>query len=114
MKITIKALGTSITPAIQATVEEKLQALERFLRPEHMVHVEVSVQDTKSRGQVFRAEVSISPDGWFADSEGETLYEAIDLVVPKIKLQVAKKKDKWVSLRRKLGGLKDRFFASGE
>lgn len=103
MNLTIKATKTTLTPSIQADIETKLSALEDFLHSEDKVHVEVEARASKDNSQEFRAEVNIQPDGYFAESSGGDLYEAIDLLVPKIKQQLARKKDKRVSLRRKLG-----------
>lgn len=114
MNLNIKATGMSLTPAIEADVKEKLKNIESFLHSEDQVHVELAVEDRKSEGKVFRAEVSISPDGNYAESEGSTLYEAVDLVVPKIRQQLTKRKDKSVSLRRKFGQWKDKFFGSAD
>lgn len=104
LNINIKATHTILTPAISAYVSKKIKALEKFLRPENAVHVELDVEPKHHTGPKYRAEITIMPKpGMYADSYGEDLYEAIDLCVPKIKEQLVRNKDKTVSLRRRLG-----------
>ncbi len=105
MNITIKATNTTLTDAIRSTIEQKMSSLEGFLKPEHKVHVELE-EDTRHKSGLFsRVEIQISPSGYFAEANGNDFYEAIDLVLPKIKQQMTKTKDKRLSLRRKLGNL---------
>lgn len=105
MNITIKATNTTLTDAIRNTIEQKLSSLEGFLKPEHKIHVELE-EDTRHKSGLFsRVEVQIAPSGYYAEANGNDFYEAIDLVLPKIKQQMTKTKDKRLSLRRKLGNL---------
>ena len=103
MTINIKATNTTLTDSIRSVIEDKVSVLENFLRPENVVYVEVD-EDTKHQsGQFHRAEIRIQPHGQYAEARGNDFYEALDLVIPKIKEQLAKEKDKRVSLRRRLG-----------
>ncbi|HVY68176.1 MAG TPA: ribosome-associated translation inhibitor RaiA [Patescibacteria group bacterium] len=101
MSINIKITNTTLTPAIKEFIEEKLAALDRFLKPEDKVHVEIEVDKKRSKEPPFRAEVDIQPRGHYAEARGLDIYSAFDLVLPKIKEQLTKKKDKDVSLRRR-------------
>ncbi len=101
MNVTIRATKTSLTAAIEGKILEKLKALERFLKEEHKVHVEVDVETTKSKGTVYRAEIDIRPHGYFADASGSDWYEALDLVIPKIREQMIKAKEKTLSKVRR-------------
>ena len=105
MNINIKATNTTLTPAIKSAVENKLSALEIFLRPEDKIQVEVQVDAKHTAGPIYRAEIHIAPHGQYADARGNDFYEALDLVIPKIKDQLAKSKDKRISLRRRLGNI---------
>ncbi len=105
MNITIKATNTTLTDAIRSTIEQKLSSLDGFLKPEDKIHVEVE-EDTHHKSGLFsRVEVHIAPSGYYAEANGNDFYEAIDLVLPKVKQQMTKTKDKRLSLRRKLGNL---------
>lgn len=105
MNINIKATNTTVTPAIRANIEEKLMVLDPFLKPEDVVHVELSVDTRHKSGEVQRVEIRITPQGYYAESSENDFYEALDSVLPKIREQLTKTKDKRVSLRRKLGAL---------
>lgn len=105
MNITIKATNTTLTDAIRNTVEQKLSSLEGFLKPENKIHVELEEDTHHKTGLFSRVEVQIAPHGYYAEANGNDFYEAIDLVLPKIKQQMTKTKDKRLSLRRKLGNL---------
>lgn len=105
MDISITANNTTLTEAIKQTVEDKLSALEVFLRPEDKIHVEIEEDTHHNSGDYSRVEIHITPHGYYADSRGGDFYEAIDLAIPKIKSQLAKNKDKRLSLRRRFGNL---------
>ncbi|MBL8030008.1 MAG: ribosome-associated translation inhibitor RaiA [Candidatus Doudnabacteria bacterium] len=102
MNLNIKATNTTATPAIKQFIEEKLSSLEKFLRPEDKIRVELEVSKKHHTGLVHRAEIDIQPHGYYADSRGVDFYAAMDLVMPKIKEQLVKQKDKKVSERRKV------------
>jgi putative sigma-54 modulation protein len=105
MNINIKATNTTLTEAIRQSIESKLSVLAPFIRPEQIVSVELQ-EDTKHHsGRFSRVEVRIAPHNHYAESYGNDFYEALDLVIPKIKEQLSKEKDKKISLRRKLGNL---------
>lgn len=105
MNINIKATNTTLTDAIRQTITEKLSSIEPFLRPEDKVRVEVEEETHHKTGLFSRVEVHIAPHGYYADATGNDFYEAIDLVLPKIKMQITKKKEKKISLRRRFGRL---------
>ena len=103
MNVNIKATNTTLTDGIRASIESKVAVLEKFLKPEDVLYVEVD-EDTKHHtGQVHRAEVRIQPHGQYAEARGNDFYEALDLVIPKIREQLKKQKDKRITLRRRLG-----------
>jgi putative sigma-54 modulation protein len=101
MNLNIKATKTTLTPLDKAFIEEKLQTLCKFIRPEDKIRVELEVDKKHSSGLIFRAEIDILPHGHYAEARGNDFYEAMDLMLPKIKEQLTKEKDKRVSLRRR-------------
>ena len=103
MNITIKATNTTLTDAIRSNISGKLEVLQKFLRPENNIHVELAEDIKHKSGEFFRVDVSISPSGVYARARANDFYEAIDLVLPKLTQQLSKNKDKKISLRRKLG-----------
>lgn len=104
MNITIKATNTTLTPAIAGTVNDKLTALQKFLKPEHKIHVLLEVLKRHKSGLVQHVEITIRPHNFFAEAMGNDFYEAIDLVIPKIKEQLIKNKGKELSKRREIRG----------
>lgn len=101
MTINIKATNTTLTEAIKDFVNDKLSGISKFVKPEHKIRVELEVLKKHHTGLVHRAEIDIQPNGYYAESWGEDFYAAMDLVLPKIKEQLAKQKDKKVSMRRR-------------
>ena len=100
MNINIKATKTTLTPSIKSYIEEKIATLEKFIKPEDKLHVEIEVTSKKTDEPSFRAEIDIQPHGHYAEAKASDIYAAIDAVIPKIKTQLAKQKDKKVSMRR--------------
>lgn len=110
MNIQIKATNTTVTDSIRSNIEEKLLVLEKFLKPEDKIRVELA-EDTHHKSGLFsRVEIHITPHGHYADAQGNDFYEALDLVLPKIRQQLTKEKDKNLSLRRRIGN----WFKRGE
>lgn len=101
MNIAIKAKNATITPSIREFIDEKFKTLSKLIKEEDKIRVEFELEKKHSSGLVYRAEIDIQPRGHFAEARGNDFYEAIDLLVPKIKEQLTKQKDKRVSLRRR-------------
>ncbi len=110
MNINIKATNTTLTDSIKANINDKLSVLEKFMRPEDMVHIEIAEDRKHQSGEFFRVDIQISPRGFYAEARGNDFYEALDLVIPKIKNQFSKEKEKGLSLRKRLG----KWFGKGE
>lgn len=100
MNITIKATKTTLTPTIKVNIKDKLSSLEKFLRSEDKIHVELEVNKRHVSGELFRVEVTIHPHGHFAEARGSDFYEALDLLIPKIKEQLVKAKEKKITQRK--------------
>ena len=101
MNINIKATKTTLSSTIKQFVEDKSEGLSKFLKSEDKIRVELEVDKKHHSGLIFRAEIDIQPHGLYAEARGNDFYEAFDLVIPKIKEQLVKQKDKRLSERRK-------------
>ena len=110
IKVQIKATEIALTPAIKDYAEKKILALEKFFvgAGEVLAQIEVgkTTQHHKS-GNVFRAEVSIRAGGqnYYAVSEKDDLYAAIDEVKDEVAQEVISSKSKKETLFRR-GGAK--------
>jgi ribosomal subunit interface protein len=105
MNINIKATNTTLTPTITQNIHDKFAVLDPFLHSEDKIHVEVEEITRHKNGLTSRVEAHIQPHGQYAEGFGNDFYEALDLVIPKIREQLSRTKDKKISLRRKLGSL---------
>lgn len=105
MNINIKATNTTLTPTIKENIHDKFEILEPFLHPEDQIYVELEEDSKHKSGFTSRVEVNIKPHGHYAEGVGNDFYEALDLVIPKIREQLSRDKDKKVSLRRRLGSI---------
>lgn len=101
MSINIKASNTTLTDAIKRQVHDKLSVLDDFLKPEDNVHVEIEVDAKHTSGDIYHVDVNIQPHNYYAKADASDMYAAIDLVIPKIREQMVRQKDKKISLRRK-------------
>ena len=102
MNISIKATNLDLTPAIKLYVEEKIGNLDKFIGAnEAKVELEKDKHHQSRAG--FRAEVNMMVGGWMmrAEAGSEVIYASVDLVVPKLKEQISKFKDKRTTLTRK-------------
>jgi putative sigma-54 modulation protein len=107
MKINIKATGITLTPSISEYIEKKINMLDKFFREEEtLINIEVG-RTTKHHksGEIFRAEIRITAVGqeYYAVSETEDLYAAIDEVKDNIVQELTSRKRKTVHLFRRGG-----------
>jgi ribosomal subunit interface protein len=106
MNLRIKSTKTTLTPSIENDINDKLGRLSKFMREEDKISVEVEVDPKHKSGLKYRVEIDIQPKGFYADARGNDFYEAFDLLMPKIKEQLLKEKDKRVTSRRQKRGIK--------
>lgn len=104
MNIAIKATNLDLTPSIKEYVDEKIGALGKFIIAQE-AKVELARDKHHHTGLVFRAEAMLLVGGKLmrADADAEDIYAAVDLVIPKLKEQISKFKDKRQTLIRRGG-----------
>lgn len=102
MNIAIKATHLDLTPAIKEYVEEKIGHLEKFIVAQE-AHIELARDTHHHTGLVFRADINLMVGNkiMHAGSEAEDAYSAIDLLIPKLKEQIGKFKDKRQTMQRR-------------
>ncbi len=105
MNINVKATGIELTPAISAYIEKRLHGVEKYINnPGAHMQVEVGRSSAHHKqGEVYRAEVRIAGAGedFYAVSESEDLYAAIDLVKDEVVQEIRKVKGKKRELMRR-------------
>jgi putative sigma-54 modulation protein len=108
MKINIKATGISLTTSISEYIEKKINMLDKFFQDfdDVLVNVEVGkISKHHKSGDIFRAEIQITAGGqtYYAESETEDLYAAIDVVKDDIVHELTSKRKKTLRLFRRGG-----------
>lgn len=104
----VKATGISLTPAIDDYIWKKINMLGKFFEAGALANVEVG-RTTKHHksGDIFRAEIHINTGGeeYYAVSERDDLYAAIDEVKDEIVHELTSKRKKALRLFKR-GGAK--------
>lgn len=95
MNISIKTTKLDLTPSIKEYVEEKVERLGRFIKAQE-AKVELGRDQHHNKGDVFRAEIMLflGSKVMRAEAESGDIYASVDLVIPKLKEQISKFKDK--------------------
>jgi ribosomal subunit interface protein len=117
----IKATNMELTGAINDYVNKRLDGIKKFIKKDDkgMIYVEVGkTTNHHKQGDVFRAEFNMELSGlkFYAFSEKEDLYAAIDDARGEIVRQITSKKDKRktlfkrgaTSVKKMLKGISDR------
>lgn len=91
-----------LTPAVKKYVEEKIGNLDKFIGANE-AKVELEKDKHHQSGDIYRAEVNLKVGGKLmrAEADSSDIFASIDMVVPKLKEQVSKFKDKKTDLARK-------------
>ncbi|OGE83911.1 MAG: ribosomal subunit interface protein [Candidatus Doudnabacteria bacterium RIFCSPLOWO2_01_FULL_44_21] len=112
MNITIKGTHLDLTASIKQYVEEKVGSLLKFIQATE-AKVELERDQHHRTGLIFRSEITLIVGGKImrAEASAEDVYAAVDLVLPKLKEQISKFKDKKNDLRRKGARLAKRKWA---
>jgi putative sigma-54 modulation protein len=104
MNINIKATHIELTPSIKEYIEEKIGGLGKYIVASE-AHVELARDKHHQTGLVFHSDINLIVGNkvMHAEAEGEDAYAAIDLLIPKLKEQIGKFKDKRQTLQRRGG-----------
>ncbi len=92
-----------LTPSIKKYVEEKIGNLEKYLGKIDTGKVELERDRHHHTGLVMRAEVMLIAGGKVmrADASSEDMYASVDMVIPKLREQISKFKDKKATLQKR-------------
>lgn len=102
--VNLKVTHTVLSESVRNYAQKHIDKLQKYLRDENKVHLELGAMSKNSNGPRYRAEITIMPKSEiYAEAYGHDLFEAIDLLMPKVKEQLMKGKDKRVSDRRRNG-----------
>lgn len=106
MKIKLKTTNFRLLPDIETYLEDKLNALDRFLPRDESIFADVELAKTTNhhqKGNVFKAEVNISVPGRLIRAQAEEwdLRVAIDEVKNELQLELRKYKEKNSTLYKK-------------
>ena len=106
MEIKIKTTNFSLTPSIGSYLQEKLNALDKFLPNDESIFADVELAKTTRhhhKGDIFKAEVNLKMPGRLirAVAEEWDLRVAIDTVKDELQRKIIISKEKNISLYRK-------------
>ncbi len=106
MKIDLKTKNFEITPSIKTYLQEKLDALDKFLPNDESIFADVELAKTTKhhqKGDIFKAEVNLTMPGRLirAVAEQWDLHAAIDIVKDELQREIISNKEKNISLYRR-------------
>ena len=103
MKIIISGKHLKITDAIKNYTEEKINKISKYTDAITEVDVVLSVEDTKSSGQIHKADGLVYASGTKikVETENTDLYAAIDELEEKLERRVRKYKEKQKDFTKK-------------
>ena len=80
-----------VTPALKEHTNEKFSKLEKHFETITSIHVVLNVEKLR---QIAEGTVLIAKEKFYASSEDENMYTAIDLLADKLNKQLVKHKEK--------------------
>ena len=103
MKIIISGKHLKITDAIKSYTEEKVSKISKYTDAITEVDIVLTVEDTKSSGQIHKADGLVYASGpkIKVETENADLYAAIDELEEKLERQVRKYKEKQKDFTKK-------------
>ncbi len=96
MKMIIKAHSISITKALKAHAESKLQRLERFFDAIQEIVVDLDISGSSKDSEQHVASATIFASGTIirAEEASSSMYASIDVLIDKLESQLKKHKEK--------------------
>ena len=103
MKIIISGKHLKITDAIKSYTEEKISKISKYTDAITEVDIVLTVEDTKSSGQIHKADGLVYASGTKikVETENADLYAAIDELEEKLERQVRKYQEKQKDFTKK-------------
>lgn len=106
METKIKTTNFEITPSIRTYLQEKLNALDKFLPNDESIFADVELAKTTKhhqKGDIFKAEVNLKVPGRLirAVAEEWDLHVAIDAMKDELQREITGNKEKNISLYRR-------------
>lgn len=105
MELSINGRNIEISDWLRQYVEKRIGKLDRYLPTITEARVELSVEDTKSAGQVQIAQVTLRTDGHILRGEERSsdIFASIDAVLDKMYRQIIRYKEKRYRRGRRRG-----------
>jgi len=97
MKITFYAKNIKLTSDLEDYARSKINALEHYIKNVLDCRIELDYASGQRTGQVYRVEVNMRVPKQYllrAVHTAPDIHEAIDLVIPKLKKEIGKYKEK--------------------
>ncbi len=108
MQYNIKGTDLHITDGNRSYVEKRLPILDKYFGRKSGVRMDIELEFMKDEEKKFRAEGTLHDHGFEGDMRveaiGDTLHEAIDIMVNTFNADLSRSKKKMIDSKRK-GGL---------
>ena len=108
MLYNIKGTSLQVTDANRSYVEKRIKALDKFFGKKSGVRADIELEFMRDEEKKYRAECTLHDHGFTGDFRveaiGDSMHEAIDLVVNALNLELSRAKKKVIDEKRK-GGL---------
>lgn len=108
MQYNIKGTELHITDGNRSYVEKRIRALDKYFGRKSGVRIDIELEFMKDEEKKFRAEGTLHDHGFEgenrAEAMGDTIHEAIDIMVNTLNAELSRSKKKLIDEKRK-GGL---------
>jgi len=105
MLYNIKGTNLQVTDANRSYVEKRLRQLDKYFGRKSGVRTDVELHYKKDEEKQFRAEGTLHDHGlegdFRAEANGETLHEAIDIMVRELNIELSRAKKRLIHDKRK-------------